>query len=80
MRRYYKTGVKSLLGEALIEYGFPTDAIRRIEEKHNSILSLDIQEAKNYCRIHFRQISILLDEYEKQLFIKAMSTFRDRKP
>lgn len=80
VRRYYETGVKSLLGESLIEYGFPTDAIRRIEEKHSSILSLDIQEAKNYCRTHFRQISILLDEYEKQLFIKAMNTFRDRRP
>ena len=80
VRRYYETGVKSLLGEALIEYGFPTDAIRRIEEKHSSILSLDIQEAKDYCRKHFASISILLDEYEKQLFIRAMNTFHDRKP
>jgi len=80
VRRYYETGVKSLLGEALTEYGFPTDAIRRIEEKHSSILSLDIQEAKDYCRKHFNQISILLDEYEKQLFIKAMNTFYDGRP
>ena len=80
VRRYYETGVKSLLGEALIEYGFPTDAIRRIEERHSSILSLDIQEAKDYCRKHFASISVLLDEYEKQLFIRAMKTFHDRRP
>lgn len=80
VRRYYETGVKSLLGEALIEYGFPTDAIRRIEEEHRNILYLDVQEAKNYCRKNFRQISLLLDEYEKQLFIKAMKTFPDRRP
>ncbi len=80
VRRYYETGVKSLLVEALIEYGLLTDAIKRIEKKHNNILSLDIQEAKDYCRKHFNQISTLLDEYEKQLFIRAMNTFHDRKP
>ena len=80
VRRYYETGVKSLLGEALIEYGFPTDAIRRIEERHKSILDLDVQKAKDYCREHFTSISALLDEYEKQLFIRAMRTFRNTRP
>lgn len=75
VRRYYETGVKSFLGEALIEYGFPTDAIRRIEEKHEKIKSMTITEAKNYCRVHFHEIQSLLDTYERNLFIKAMRTF-----
>lgn len=75
VRRYYETGVKSLLGEALIEYGFPTDAIRRIEEKHGKIKSMTVTDAKDYCRIHFREIQSLLDAYERSLFIKAMRTF-----
>ena len=75
VRRYYETGVKSLLGEALIEYGFPTDAIRRIEEKHGKIKSMTATDAKDYCRIHFREIESLLDAYERSLFIKAMRTF-----
>lgn len=75
VRRYYETGVKSLLGESLIEYGFPTDAIRRIEEKHESIKNMTITEAKDYCRAHFREIQSLLDAYERSLFIKAMRTF-----
>ena len=75
VRRYYETGVKSFLGEALIEYGFPTDAIRRIEEKNERIKSMTVTEAKSYCRMHFHEIKLLLDDYEKNLFIKAMRTF-----
>lgn len=75
VRRYYETGVKSLLGEALIEYGFPTDAIRRIEEHHKKIKSMTVSEAKEYCRLHFREVQLLLDTYERSLFIKAMRTF-----
>lgn len=75
VRRYYETGVKSPLGESLAEYGFPTDAIRRIEEEHKDLLHLDIDEAKNYCRRNYQSISSLFDDYEKQLFIKAMKTF-----
>lgn len=66
---------KSLLGEALIEYGFPTDAIRRIEENHKKIKSMTVSEAKEYCRLHFREVQLLLDTYERSLFIKAMRTF-----
>ncbi len=75
VRRYYETGVKSLLGEALIEYGFPTDAIRRIEEKHGRLKLMTVEEAKSYCRVHFPEIRTLLDRYETELFIKAMRTF-----
>lgn len=75
VRRYYETGVKSLLGEALSEYGFPTDAIRRIEENHGKIKHMTVKEAKGYCREHFTSIQLLLDPYEKSIFIKAMRTF-----
>lgn len=75
VRRYYETGVKSLLGEALIEYGFPTDAIRRIEDKHGRLKSMTVEDAKFYCRAHFSEIQTLLDRYETALFIKAMRTF-----
>lgn len=75
VRRYYETGVKSPLGEALIEYGFPTDAIRRIEKKYLPLLNLDVAEAKKYCRKYYHSIFNLLDVYEQELFIRAMKTF-----
>lgn len=73
--RYYETGVKTLLGEALIEYGFPTDAIRRIEERHRVIGNMTIAEAKKYCIEHYKAIQVLLDKYENSLFFKAIQTF-----
>lgn len=75
VRRYYETGVKTLLGEALIEYGFPTDAIRRIEEKHSGLKNMNVAEAKTYFRGHFHEIQSLMDPYENALFIRAMKTF-----
>lgn len=73
--RYYETGVKSPLGEALAEYGFPTDAIRRLEDRHHGMLQLDVEKAKQYCRNHYQAITSIFDEYENQLFVKAMKTF-----
>lgn len=75
IRRYYETGVKSLLGEALIEYGFPTDAICRIEEKHGIICGMDLNTSKDYCIKNNDSISVLLDSYEKQLFANALKSF-----
>lgn len=72
VRRYYEYGVKSALGEALIEYGFPTDAVRRIEERHSNLCKLGVDLAKDYCRKNYPSIKALLDSYEDQLFIKAM--------
>lgn len=73
--RYYETGVKSTLGESLAEYGFPTDAIRRLEEKHTELLHLGLQEAKQYCRKHYDSIKSQFDDYENKLFVKAMNSF-----
>lgn len=73
--RFYKEDKKTLLGEALIEYGFPTDAIRRIEERHRAISNMAAAEAKKYCRESYQAIHTLLDEYENSLFIKATKTF-----
>ena len=74
VRRYYETGVKSPIGEYFIEYGFPTDAIRRIEEKHKELYYFELNAARDYCRKHYREIGSLLDPYENQLFKKAMDS------
>lgn len=74
VRRYYETGVKTILGEALIEYGFPTDAVRRIEDKHKRLSDCNLEDAKQYCRSNYNSIKALLDLYENQLFVKAMKS------
>lgn len=74
VRRYYETGVKSAIGEALVEYGFPTDAIRRLENQYSILIGMTVQDAKKHCRAKYREIVKLMDKYENQLFIKAMRT------
>lgn len=73
--RYYETGVKTQLGEALIEYGFPTDAIRRLEENHHTLYNMTIVDAKKYCIENLKKIQMLLDAYEEKLFNEALKTF-----
>ena len=73
VKRYYETGVRSPLGEALIEYGFPLGAVRRLEEKFN-FAGMSTTTAKMYCRTHIKYIDNELDSYEKKLFRKAMRT------
>lgn len=73
VKRYYETGVRSALGEALTEYGFPLGAIRRLEEKFN-FETMNTSRAKAYCRYHLKEIDQLLDPYEEKLFRKAMRT------
>ena len=65
---YYETGVKSILGENLIEYGFPLDAIRRLESHFSIDEFFDLQNAKDYCLKNKSQINQLLDKYEQKLF------------
>lgn len=74
VRRYYETGVRSLLGEALAEYGFPTDAIRRLEQEYSDIIHLSVQDAKEKCNQRINEVLKLFDEYEKSLFRKAIHT------
>ena len=66
--------MKSAIGEALIEFGFPTDAVRRIEEKHISLCRLAVSEGESYCRANYHAITPLLDPYENRLFVSAMNS------
>ena len=46
-KRYYKTGVRCPIGEALIEYGFPLGTIRRIET-HFKLTAMSPGEARAF--------------------------------
>lgn len=72
--RYYETGVKSYFGEQLIEFGFPLDAIRKIENDNSSLMLLNSQESKMYFHTHQTKILSLLDEYEKGLIYRAIDS------
>ncbi len=72
--RFYETGVKSYFGEQLVEFGFPVDAIRRIEDKNAGLLTMGAEASKNYVKEYRYRIKQELDEYEKILFEKALKS------
>lgn len=70
--RFYETGVKSYFGEQLIEFGFPVDAIRRIENKHFQLLRYGKSETEKYVLSNLPKIEEVLDDYEGELLFKAI--------
>lgn len=72
--RFYETGVKSYFGEQLIEYGYPVDAIRRIEEKNQILVRCGADDTTKFVRGNFQKLTENLDEYEKQLLYQAISS------
>lgn len=72
--RFYETGVKSYFGEQLVEFGFPVDAIKRIEENNSKLITLNAETTKNYIVNNLQKISSVLDEYEKKLMKNALKS------
>ena len=72
--RFYETGVKSYIGEQLIEFGFPVDAIKRIEDNNLRLLSMDASASQKYILEHLEDIKQLLDSYERRLLDKALKS------
>ena len=72
--RYYETGVKSPLGEYLVEFGYPTDTIRAIERKIPGLMNIPKSKARVFCRGYSNEIENLVDDYEWDLFIAAMKS------
>ena len=74
IKRFYESGVKSVFGEDLIEFGFPIDAIRRLEKNHSILLTLQLPEAIAYSKKNIDRMKLDLDPYEKNLFSKYLES------
>lgn len=70
--RFYETGVKSYFGEQLIEYGYPVDAIRRIEKRNQILVRYGADETKKFIRDNLQRMTDDLDQYEEQLLYQAI--------
>ena len=72
--RFFETGVKSYFGEQLVEFGFPVDAIKRIEDSNAELVSLNGDLSKKYIKEHVVEIKKVLDAYEKELLDRALKS------
>lgn len=72
--RFFETGVKSYFGEQLVEFGFPVDAIKRIEDSNVRLMSMNAELSKQYIQEHLLGINNVLDAYEKELLSRALKS------
>ena len=72
--RYFELGVRSPLGIFLVEYGFPIEAIRDIEERLPKLLDMDIKQSIDYIKDNISILSTVLDEYETRLLSTALDS------
>lgn len=70
--RFFELGITTELGLFLVEFGFPTDTIRELENKYPSIVKMGARESAIFISNNPQIMNSVMDEYEKKLFIRAV--------
>lgn len=60
--RFFELGVTTEFGLSLVEYGFPVDTIRQLEDRFTSLSTFSTIEAIAYLRQNNKEVVKLLDE------------------
>lgn len=77
--RFFELGITTELGLFLVEFGFPTDTIRALENKYHEIGKMSAIEAVNFFEQNPRMINSVMDMYEQGLYKKAIQVLLKRK-
>lgn len=76
--RFFELGITTELGLFLVEFGFPTDTIRALENKYPSIGKMGALEAATILSNNQRAMYSVMDVYEQELFKRAMQVLVKR--
>ena len=76
--RFFELGITTELGLFLVEFGFPTDTIRALENKYPSIGKMGALEAATFLSNNLRAMYSVMDAYEQELFKRAMQVLVKR--
>lgn len=76
--RFFELGITTELGLFLVEFGFPTDTIRALENKYPSIGKIGALEAATFLSNNQRAMYSVMDAYEQELFKRAMQVLVKR--
>ncbi len=77
--RFFELGITTELGLFLVEFGFPTDTIRMLENKYPTIGRLGAVEAAKFLGQNPRMLYNVMDSYEQELYKKAIQVLLKRK-
>lgn len=70
--RFFELGITTELGLFLVEFGFPTDTIRALENKYPAIGKMGALEAATFLSNNQIAMYSVMDAYEQELFKRAM--------
>ena len=70
--RFFELGVTTALGIYLVEFGYPIDAIRLIEDKLYDLRTMEIDESLIFIRKNVNYVRGFLDDYEMELLFRAI--------
>lgn len=77
--RFFELGITTELGLFLVEFGFPTDTIRMLENKYPAIGRMGAVEAVSFLGRNPRMLYNVMDSYEQELYKKAIQVLLKRK-
>lgn len=77
--RFFELGITTELGLFLVEFGFPTDTIRALENKYSAIGRLGAMEAASFLEQNPRILYNIMDSYEQELYKKAIQVLQRRR-
>lgn len=77
--RFFELGITTELGLFLVEFGFPTDTIRALENKYPAIGRMGAVEAATFLGRNPRMLYNVMDSYEQELYKKAIQVLLKRK-
>lgn len=77
--RFFELGITTELGLFLVEFGFPTDTIRALENKYPAIGRMRAVEAATFLGKNPRMLYNVMDSYERELYKKAIQVLLKRK-
>lgn len=77
--RFFELGITTELGLFLVEFGFPTDTIRILENKYPTIRRMGAVEAAAFFEKNPRMLYNVMDEYEQELYKRAIQILFKRK-
>ena len=77
--RLFELGITTELGLFLVEFGFPTDTIRVLENKYPAIGRMGAVEAATFLGRNPRMLYNVMDSYEQELYKKAIQVLLKRK-
>ena len=77
--RFFELGITTELGLFLVEFGFPTDTIRVLENKYPTMGRMGAVEAASFFGKNPQMLYNVMDSYEQELYKKAIQALLKRK-